>query len=83
MTGPTALKIAIGSLAVIAGALAIVLMLMVQWRAEDQARDAQWRKEDQAQTKRALDQAANKAAYERCVFQSGPQVCSLVFAGSR
>jgi hypothetical protein len=73
--------IAVGSLVFIAGALAIVLALMTQWRAEDQARAARWDKEDQAQTAEAARQAATQAAYERCVRQSGPGVCSSVFTG--
>jgi hypothetical protein len=75
--------IATGSLAVIAGALAIVLVLMAQWRVEDQARATRWDKEDRARTTESARQAANHAAYERCVLQSGPSVCSLAFIGVR
>jgi len=75
--------IATGSLVLISGALAIVLILTAQWRAEDQARAARWDKEDRARTVEAAGQTANQAAYERCVLQSGPSVCSLVFTRFR
>ena len=75
--------IAIGLLVVIAGALAIVLVLMTQWRAEDQARAARWDKEDQAQTAEAarsvtrvhrplVSSLSLKLRYLICLFDCHP-----------